>query len=172
VQYCKNHLCKTEILRKIALQISNVTLFLKDNTTFAGIFENKRSMPTIEKEKYLKEMQPLLAKKISKEIDNLRSICIGFTKRGNEHLYSDTFGRAKDLEKDDLKYLDSALENDVFLDSATVSKKRQDSITKFYYFKDKDKDLYYNVAEMTYKGSVCRFLYSVTNSIKKQQATP
>jgi hypothetical protein len=55
--------------------------------------------------------------------------------------------------------------------SSEITKPRKDSIRKFYYFKDKNKELYYNVAEetsTTEKGKQIhkRFLYSVTKNIK------
>ena len=130
-----------------------------------------RSQSAIEKEKYLKEMEPLLSVKVIKKIDNSKSIKIGFIKKGNKHLYSDTFGRTEGLQKSDLKNLDKALDKAVFVRSAVLSKGRKDGISKFYYFKDENKKLYYNVAERRRKrtdGSeeIYRFLYSVTATIK------
>ena len=124
-----------------------------------------------DKEKYLKEMEHLLDVKIIKEIDNSRNISIGFTKKGNAHLYSDTFGRARDLHKENLKDLDTALENSIFVSSVMVTEERKDKIVKFFYFKDIDKELYYNVAEKrtklnSGKETIHRFLYSVTGKIK------
>ncbi|GHV68275.1 hypothetical protein FACS1894199_15270 [Bacteroidia bacterium] len=85
-------------------------------------------------------------------------------------LYSDTLGRAKELKKDDLKELDKALAESIFIKSAPPYKKREDKIVKFYYFKDKDKELYYNVAEKNVirgSGKIDseRFLYSTTKNI-------
>jgi hypothetical protein len=125
----------------------------------------------MERERYLREMEPLLGKKICKEIRHSKSICIGFTKKGNKHLYSDTLGRTKDLQKDELKNLHLSLEKAVFITSAPLMKDRKDGIVKFYYFKDNVNELYYNVAEKIRihkngKISLFRFLYSITNKIR------
>ena len=56
-------------------------------------------MSKIEREKYLKEMLPLFDKKISKKIDNSKIIRIGFTKRDNKHLFSDTFVKKRRFKK-------------------------------------------------------------------------
>ena len=128
-----------------------------------------KSTTSIKRDKHLKEMMLLLDKKVLKEIDK-GSIVIRFTRKGNKHLYNDTLGRAKGLQKKDLKNLYTSLKGSIFVKSATLDKERNDSITKFYYFKDKDKELYYNVAEKRIKlkngrETIHRFLYSVTDRI-------
>ncbi|MDR2652063.1 MAG: minor capsid protein [Prevotellaceae bacterium] len=126
----------------------------------------KKSATAHERNKYLAEMQPLLKQTLTKETDG-KQITVKFTKKGNNHLYSDTFKRAKGvLLKKDLKNLNTALQNAVFVKPAELSKKRKDNIVKFYYFKDKDKELYYNVAEEVRKGKVIRYLYSATTHIQ------
>jgi hypothetical protein len=120
-------------------------------------------MSAFEREKYLKEMESLLDKRVSKDT-NEGNIAIGFTKKGNKHMYSDTLGRAKDFQKDDLTNLDTSLQNAIFVKSVLLSIKRKDDITKFYYFKDKDREFYYNVAERVRKGHYDRFLYSITQT--------
>ena len=127
----------------------------------------EKNAAAIEREKYLKEMEPLLDKKVVKKIDD-GSITVGFTKKGNKHLYHDTLGRAEDFDKKDLKKLNTLLKKSTFVESQGLHKTRKDSITKFYYFKDKDKELYYNVAEKIKSGTVHRSLYSITNKIKKK----
>lgn len=121
------------------------------------------------KERYLKEMEPLLKKTVRKEAGN-EQITVEFTKYGNNHLYSDTFGRAKGLSKDDLKNLDAMLMAADFVKQSAISKPRKDHIVKFYYFKEKEKELYYNVAKRIYKHKGIEhasiFLYSVTNRIQ------
>ena len=112
--------------------------------------------------KCLNEMEFLLEKKVSKET-NKGIITVGFTRKGNKHLYNDILGRAKVLQIEDLINLHVSLENSTFIDSVKLVQKRKDDITKFYYFKDNDKDLYYNVAEVVNKGKVHRYLYSITN---------
>jgi len=130
----------------------------------------EKTAAAVEREKYLKEMEVLLDKKVVKDIKG-GSINVGFTRKGNKHLYSDAVGRAKGMDKNDVKKLDVLLDESTFKKSAELSKKRKDGITKFYYFKDKDNKLYYNVAEIPkeYKNGktkLKRFLYSVTNKIK------
>ena len=110
-------------------------------------------------------MRPLLKKRVIKTVCG-RPIVIGFNSVGNKHLYSDTFGRAKGLNKEDLKNIDKALAKATYIKSAPLSKPRKDGISKFYYFKDSDKRLYYNVAEMRRGKHVFRFLYAVTDRIK------
>ena len=69
-----------------------------------------------------------------------------------------------------MKRYDIALENSSFVKSAQLGKERKDNITKFYYFKDKSNDLYYNVAERIYRHKgiehVSRFLYTATKNMK------
>jgi hypothetical protein len=126
---------------------------------------NTNYSKTIERKKYLDEMKPLLKKEVEKEADG-KTFFVKFNSKGNKHLYSDTFNRAKALDKEDLKHLDVALQNASFVTSASISKPRKDDITKFYYFKDNKNELYYNVAEDVKSGKVHRFLYSVTSTIK------
>jgi len=127
------------------------------------------SEAAIERQKYLAEMAPLLSKKVELPVDT-GNIKVGFTLKGNKHLYSDTFGRAKGFTKADLKDLEKALANSSFVSSSALSKPRKDGITKFYYYKDSSKKLYYNVAErITKRNGILhktRFLYSVTSKIK------
>lgn len=132
--------------------------------------EHQKSKQAIERKKYLNEMKPLLEKSVEKQTDS-GIISIEFTKKGNKHLYNDTLGRTKVISKDDLKKLDVFLKHASFVKSANLYKVRKDNITKFYYFKDKDKELYYNVAEERIKlkdgkETVHRFLYSITSSVK------
>ena len=125
----------------------------------------------MEKEKYLTEMQPLLSERVVKSTDNI-DIVVKFSRYGNEHLYSDTLGRAKGvLLKKDLKNLKTALEHSEFVKSVAVTEQRKDGVTKFYYFKDNALDLYYNVGERAFKGKkgkirYFRFLYSATRNLK------
>lgn len=121
------------------------------------------------REKYLKEMEPLLKKSVYKKVEN-KEIKIRFTKKGNKHLYSDTFGRAN-FDKEELKNIDQKLQNSKFVKTSELSKQRKDNIVKFYYFKDENEELYYNVAEelFTKKNGIVKlnyFLYSITNKIK------
>lgn len=132
--------------------------------------EAEKSLQAQLREKYLKEMEHLLDKSVYKEVENNKQIKVRFTKKGNKHLYSDTFGRA-DFDKEDLKELDKKLKNAEFIKSSEISKQRKDNIVKFHYFKDKDEEIYYNVAEEKFQKNngeiyLNRFLYSITNKIK------
>lgn len=84
--------------------------------------EAEKSLQTKLREKYLKEMEPLLEKTIYKEVKN-KEIKIRFTKKGNKHLYSDTFGRSN-FSKEDLKHLDKKLKEAEFVGTSEISKQR------------------------------------------------
>lgn len=130
-----------------------------------------KSQTAIERKHYLREMEPLLKKKVKLMIAGAEK-SIGFTKSGNLHLYSDTFGRST-LRKEDLSGLDKTLQTAVYVSSASLSHERKDNIKRFHYFKAKinGQHVFLNVAETDYvtkRGKVIhdRFLYSVTNSVK------
>jgi SPP1 gp7 family putative phage head morphogenesis protein len=132
-----------------------------------------KSQTAIERKHYLREMQPLLKKKVTLEIDGVQK-SIGFRKEGNEHLYSDTFGRSSVLKKGHLSELDKVLEKAVYVrTSDSLSHERKDKIKRFYYLKSEieGKTVYLNVAETdekSKKGVIWhnRFLYSITDKIK------
>lgn len=132
-----------------------------------------KSQTAIERKYYLREMQPLLKKKVTLEIDGVQK-SIGFRKEGNEHLYSDTFGRSSVLKKGHLSELDKVLEKAVYVrTSDSLSHERKDKIKRFYYLKSEieGKTVYLNVAETdekSKKGVIWhnRFLYSITDKIK------
>lgn len=118
-------------------------------------------------------MEPLLGVKFNKETDD-KSINIGFSKNGNSHLYSDTFGRTKIVKKDDLKDLDKYLESSEYIEKSSLTHDRNDNIQEFYYFKTKihSKWVRLNVAKevVTKKNGRIRvryYLYSV-NDIKEE----
>lgn len=132
-----------------------------------------KSQAAIERKHYLREMQPLLKKKVTLEIDGVKK-SIGFRKNGNEHLYSDTFGRSSVLKKEHLSGLDKVLENATYIKTSdSLSHERKDKIKRFYYLKSEidGKTVYLNIAETdekSDKGVVWhnRFLYSITDKIK------
>jgi SPP1 gp7 family putative phage head morphogenesis protein len=131
----------------------------------------KKTAAAAERQKHLDGMKPLLKKEVRKEAGG-HNMTIKFTKEGNKHLYHDALTRAKGLlPKNDLKALDKALQQSVFVKSADLYKQRKDKIVKFYYFKDVDKELYYNVAERIYKHKGIEgkkfFVHSATSRIKK-----
>ena len=126
-----------------------------------------------ERTHYLHEMQPLLKQKVTVS-GNRHTMSIGFSKYGNKHLYSDTFGRSKILQKEDLKEVNKLLETATFVKKVGLSKTRKDNIKRFYYYEAtlRGKKVYLNVAETDIfrdgKGlNHERFLYSITDKIRK-----
>lgn len=95
--------------------------------------DKQKSERAIERTHYLHEMEPLLKKSEMLKTDN-KDIKVGFTKEGNKHLFSDTFGRSSVLVKDDLASLDQALHNANFIDSAALTHPRKDNIDRFFYY--------------------------------------
>lgn len=131
-----------------------------------------KSESAVIKKHYMREMEPLLTKKISVN-GNGHPMNVGFSIYGNEHLYSDTFGRCSVLTKDDLSSLDSLLAKAEFIKKVTKSKPRRDKIKRFYYYKAElhGRTVYLNVGETDIKSRTGkirhdRFLYSITDSIK------
>ena len=139
--------------------------------------DEKKTHRAIERTHYLHEMKPLLKTKEVKQIvenEVTKIIKIGFTKKGNEHLFSDTFGRSKVLNKNDLKTLDKVIKKALFVEANGLTHPRKDGIDKFYYFEGKIRGVKVrlNVAERPIKdknGSIKRerFVYSI-NDIKKK----
>ena len=133
-----------------------------------------KSQAAIERKHYLREMQPLLKRKVTLEVDGAKRN-IGFRKEGNKHLYSDTFGRSSVLKKEHLAGLDKVLAESVYVKSSdSLSHERKDDIRRFHYFKGEidGKTVYLNVAELTGmdkkgKVKVKYFLYSITDKIRK-----
>jgi uncharacterized protein YhbP (UPF0306 family) len=71
-----------------------------------------------------------------------------------------------------LPKLDDYLREAEFIRSSELYKERGDNIKRFYYFFDKEKKVYYNVAESVTKHKGIehkqRFLYSITKYIPKK----
>lgn len=134
-----------------------------------------KSQAAIERKHYLREMKPLLKKKVTLEVNGVKR-SIGFSKEGNKHLYSDTFGRSSVLKKDDLSGLDKVLAGSTYVRSAEISPDHPKTWAKrFHYFKGEigGKTVYLNVAEAEFenkagKKKYDRFLYSVTDKIKSE----
>lgn len=132
-----------------------------------------KSQAAIERKHCLREMQPLLKKKVTLEMDGNKK-SVGFRKNGNEHLYSDTFGRSSVLKKEHLSMLDKVLEKAAYVKTSdSLSHERKDKIKRFYYLKAEidGKTVYLNVAETDFereKGKIVHdcFLYSITDKIK------
>ena len=81
-------------------------------------------------------MEPLLAAKQAMPTrESGVSIRVGFSKIGNEHLYSDTFGRSKVLRKEDLKALDQLLARATYIDDKELAGgEHKYNIVHFYYY--------------------------------------
>ncbi len=126
------------------------------------------------REKHLSSMMPLLKKSMIRYVGNDLHIKIGFSKKGNKHIVDDFLSKTSGLSKKDLTKLHSVLKYAEFVKSSKLYKDRTDNIQKFYYFKNKGKNLYYNVAEVARKkknGKIQleRFLYSITNDIPTKE---
>ena len=134
--------------------------------------DKTKSERAIERIHYLHEMEPLLKVKHEKPIED-GTIKVGFSTYGNKHLFSDTFGRSKVLEKEDLKDLGKILANSTFVDTSALTHPRRDNIQQFYYYEAElhGKKVRLNVAkEVRFrpngKPRTTYFLYSV-NDIKE-----
>ena len=134
--------------------------------------DKKKTEQARERTHYLHEMQPLLKTKIQVS-GNGHTMSIGFRKEGNKHLYSDTYGRSKVLQKEDLKEVYKLFGKAKFVKKVVLSKTRKDNIKRFYYYEATlhGKTVYLNVAETDFVnkyGNIKheRFLYSVTDKIK------
>ena len=102
-----------------------------------GCYEDRaKSESKVLKTHYMHQMEPLLATRQAmptRESD--KSISVGFTKIGNEHLYSDTFGRSKVLRKEDLKALDQLLTRATYIDDKELAEgEHKYNIVHFYYY--------------------------------------
>lgn len=130
----------------------------------------EKSVAAIERKHYLHQMQPLLTCSSIKTISNGKTIKVGFSRDGNKHLYSDTFGRSSVLTKDDLKDLATLLENATFLDDAALTHPNSLNIQHFYYFKATlhGQEVRLNVAKQIYRrpnGQIETryFMYSIND---------
>ena len=82
----------------------------------------------------MREMKQLLRiKHTMPTMEEGVNIRVGFTTRGNEHLYSDKFGRSKVLRKEDLKELDRLLR--VATPIADHPVEHNYNIKHFYYYR-------------------------------------
>lgn len=131
-----------------------------------------KSETKVLKDHYMHEMEPLLSVSHTMQTGvNGRAIKVGFSKIGNKHLYSDTFGRSKVLRKEDLKMLDTLLPSATYIDDNAVSGHKYD-IEHFYYYEAilHGHKIRLNVAKEVHKGKKGRtrtrfYLYSI-NDIK------
>jgi len=116
---------------------------------------------------YIAELDSLLNKSVIRYVGSDKSIKIGFNKKGNSHLADDVMTKNLGLTKTDLPKLNDYLREAQYDGSSSLIKERKDNIVRFYYFKDNNKNVYYNVAEQANKrknGKIdkSRFLYAVT----------
>lgn len=153
--------------------------FVPDNELCAAckllqkcVGDKDKSQRAIERTHYLHEMEPLLQKKVEKTV-NGKNMNIGFTKDGNKHLFSDTFGRTRIVSKEELKNLDSYLERAEYVDDSALTHPRKDNVEHYYYFKVRinGKWARLNVAKEVHrqpngKVQIKYFLYSI-NDIKE-----
>lgn len=132
-----------------------------------------KSETRVLKDHYMHEMEPLLSVHHTMQTGvKGNTIQVGFSKIGNEHLYSDTFGRFKVLRKEDLKTLDELLPGATYIDESDAVGHKYD-IERFYYYEAilHGKKIRLNVAKevKTKKTGQLRiryFLYSI-NDIKE-----
>lgn len=141
--------------------------FLQDSQ-----LSKQRSPSSIKRNFYYRKMSEFIGQKVNQELVDGTPIVITFTKEGNRHLYSDTFGRSKILQKSDLLELPNIVRRATCIKSATLSHERDDNIVGFHYFKVSlhGETVYLNVAEESRGGKVRYhirdFLYSITDKIR------
>jgi hypothetical protein len=127
-------------------------------------------MRTVKKELTV-EMKPLYDKTVEINAGD-KIIAVGFEKEGNRHVVDDIVfpkGRAHGLlTYSELVKIDELLKNATFVTSTRATgKKVKKGYKTFYYFKDANKELYYNIAKIIEGSDEKHFLYSVTKEIKK-----
>lgn len=139
--------------------------------------DRTKSQTAIERTHYLHEMKPLLNRKVEKTIEG-RRLNVGFTKEGNKHLYSNTFGRTRIVTKEDLKNLATYLENAEYVGDSALTHPRTDNIEHFYYFKVQVNGRWVrlNVAKKARTRrneqiQVQYFLYSINDIVQKSKST-
>ncbi|MBE6304199.1 MAG: phage head morphogenesis protein [Bacteroidales bacterium] len=130
-----------------------------------------RSLTAIRKTHYMREMEPLLKKKVEKMVEG-KLLKIGFSKDGNGHLYSDALSRSKILQVEDLKDLDKVLEKSIYVDKRKKNESHKNPYEEFYYFESElhQQKIRINVGKLTKRKkngqiSVRYICYSI-NDIK------
>lgn len=99
----------------------------------------EKSAAAIQRKHYLREMEPLLSKNITKSIGG-NAISIQFTEKGNKHLYSDVISRTKRVVLDDLKNLAEWLKYATLDGDAPPADGHSNKFDHFYYFKVQIRD--------------------------------
>ena len=156
--------------------VGNKLVFVPENELCAACkllrecaADRTKSQTAIERKHYLHEMEPLLRVKHEKHIGE-DTIKVGFSKYGNKHLFSDTFGRSSVLRKEDLKNLGEVLQSSQYIDHSELMHERRDNITHFYYYKAelRGKTVRLNVAKEVRirkngKPQINYYLYSIND---------
>lgn len=97
--------------------------------------DREKSARAIERTHYVKkEMAPLLAQRVQKEVSEGKNINVRFTNDGNSHLYSDALHRSHILQLEDLKNVADILERASFVSDAPREDGHSNSYEHFYYF--------------------------------------
>ena len=125
------------------------------------------------RQSFINEMEPLLDKSITRYVGSDKHIRIGFSKKGNHHIADDILSGINNTTKKELSTLNERLKKAEYIRSSELYKKRKDDIQRFYYFKDKNKDFYYHVAEAAEKRSngrinLKRYLYSISKDMPEK----
>lgn len=161
--------------------VGNKLAFVPENELCAAcklihqcVGDKTKTQTTIERIHYLHEMEPLLGVRQSMPTGATgQNIKVGFTKIGNEHLYSDTFKRSMVLRKEDLKDLGQLLSQATYIDDKELTEWHKYNIVHFHYYQAMlhGHKVRLNVAterRVTKKGQVRirYYLYSI-NDIKE-----
>lgn len=128
--------------------------------------DKEKSERAIERTHYLHEMEPLLKKSETLKTEN-KEIKVGFTKEGNKHLFSDTYGRSSVLTKENLASLEKALQNATFIESAGLTHPRKDDIDRFFCYEAniRGHKVKLNVARKVKRGRMAKYKY-ITSCIQ------
>ena len=135
--------------------------------------ESNDSLISRKRKEYIKVMQPLLKKNVIRYVGNNKHIKIRFNQKGIEHVANDVIKKKPGLSIKELQKLDIFLRDAEYMDSSKKYKDRSDKYDNFYYFKDKNKKIYYHVAEevntsKSGKVKINRYLYAVTKTEPKK----
>lgn len=122
------------------------------------------------RQEYTRLMEPLLKRNVIKSVGSGKSIKVTFNKKGVGHIADDMLNKNIPLRKTDLNKLHTLIDRSEYVRTSELYKERKDDIQRFHYFRDKKKQMYYNIAESARKrksGQIRleRFLYSITKQI-------
>lgn len=133
---------------------------------------NKQSTKK-KRDEYIRLMEPLLKRNVIKDVEAGEKIKVTFNTKGAKHIADDMLNKNISLRKSDLNNLHKLIDKSKYSRTSELYKKRKDDIQRFYYFKDKQKEIYYHVAEAVEKRAkgrlnVRRFLYSMSKEIPEK----